>query len=349
LKLTLDIRFVLIALGILALFWVMRTAGTVLLPFLIAAFLAVLLEPLTKQFCKWKAPRALAAFASTLLAVVFIFGPIAAIMPILIIEGGNLVERLPVLIESAMATGQQLAARFGLEIPELSTETFFGEDNPLQALGGKIAGSLTGALSGTLLAFLTPVVLFFFLKDWPTVTKTLSSLPPRRYARDVKHIARETNIQLARYVRGQAAVVLVQSIYHAAALFALGLNYSVAIGILTGVSSIIPVVGNLIFFVLALLVATNQYDTIWPVLIVIGIYGIAQLLETVFLAPRLVGDQLKIHPLWIMVGLLVGGSLFGFLGALLALPMVAAGSVIAKHGVETWQESDWYKAKDGKP
>lgn len=343
-KLTLDIRFVLIALVLIFLFWLLRSAGGVLLPFLVGAFLAVLLEPLVRQMCKWKTPRWLGALAATFLAIVFIAGPIAAITPILVLEGADLIERLPALLDNAAASIGAFAAGFGLQPPDLTPSALLGgeDGNFMSAVTGRIAGSISGVVSGVMFTLLTPVALFFFLKDWPHVTAALKKLPPRRYADQVKEIAGETNAQLARWMRGQAAVILVMAVYHAAALFAVGLNYSIAIGILTGVSAIVPVIGNLIFFILALLVAINQFDTLWPVLAIIAIYGSAQILETAILAPRLIGDQLKLHPLWVMSGLLVGGSLFGILGALLALPAVAAISVLARHGLEAWRKSDLY-------
>jgi predicted PurR-regulated permease PerM len=343
-KLTLDARFVLFAVLLLALFWALRQAGDVLLPFLVAGFLAVILAPLTQHICKMGLPRSIAALISTLIAVLVIAGPIVAITPIVIIEGRDLVSRLPNLIDNLLETTRSLAAGFGLELPDISLESLSnGESNPMQAIGSRLARSVSGALSGVLLTFLTPVALFFFLKDWPGISRTIQKLPPRRYAEQLKEIGQETNVQLSRYVRGQSLVILVQAIYHAAALAVIGLNYSVAIGILTGLSAIIPVVGNLVMFSLAMLVAISQYDTLWPVLAVIAVYGVAQILETVWLAPRLVGSQLKLHPLWIMAGLLIGGALFGFLGALLALPMVAVGSVIAKHAMEAWRNSELYQ------
>ncbi|MEE2566086.1 AI-2E family transporter [Hyphobacterium marinum] len=344
-KLTLDIRFVLIVLVLLALFWLLRTAGTVLLPFLVGAFLAVLLEPLVRKTCEWNWPRWLGAILATVLAIIFIAGPIAAITPILVLEGADLIERLPTLLDNAAASVGTMAEGFGLQPPDMTPSALLGgEDGNLMAsLTGRIAGSISGVLSALMFAILTPVALFFLLKDWPGVTEALKKLPPRRYADQIKDIASETNLQLARWMRGQAAVIVIMAVYHAAGLFLIGLNYSVAIGILTGLSAIIPVVGNLIFFSLALIVAANQFDTIWPILAVIAIYGTAQVLETAILAPRLIGDQLRLHPLWIMAGLLVGGTLFGILGALLALPAVAAISVLAKHGLKAWRDSEIYK------
>ncbi len=345
-KLTLDARFAVAVLVVLVLGWALRAAGDVLLPFLLAGFLAVILEPLTRRLCKLGLPRFLAALSSTLIAILVIAGPIVAITPIVIIEGRDLIARLPNLIDNLLATATSIAASMGFDLPEISLQTFTGESNPVQAIGGRIASSVSGAISGVLLMFLTPVALFFFLKDWPGIAKTLGSLPPRRYADELRRFGRETNIQLSRYVRGQSLVILVQAVYHATALAALGLNYSVAIGILTGLSAIIPVVGNLVMFTLAMLVALSQYDTLWPVLAVVAIYGVAQVLETVWLAPRLVGGQLRLHPLWIMAGLLIGGALFGFLGALLALPMVAVGSVVAKHAMVFWKSTEYYQKDD---
>lgn len=345
-RLTLDLRFFLAVLGVIFLVWLLDAAGAVVLPFLIAGLLAVILEPLTKWMCQRKTPRWAAALASTLLALIVIFAPIAAITPILIIEGGELFNRLPALIDNGAETLAGLLAGTGIAVPEFSAESLFAEDGPMRSFGAQVAGSIGSVLSGLLLVLLTPVALFFFLKDWPEVTKTLSDLPPRPYSKEVRRIARETNVQMARWVRGQSLVILSQMIYHAAGLFLIGLNYSIAIGVLTGLSSIIPVIGNLVFFVLALLVAINQFDTIWPILGVVAVFGSSQVIETVFLAPRLVGDQLKLHPLWIMAGLLIGGSLFGFLGALLALPATAAISVFAKHGLRYYKQSRLYRGDE---
>lgn len=347
-RLTLDLRFFLAVLGVIFLVWLLNAAGAVVLPFLIAALLAVILEPTTKWMCQRGVPRWAAALISTLLALIVIFAPLVSITPILVIEGGELFNRLPTLIDNVAAIAGRMLEGTGIVLPEFSAQSLAAEGGPLRSLGVQAAGSIGSVLSGALLVLLTPVALFFFLKDWPEVTKTLSELPPRPYAKEVRHIAKDTNLQLARWVRGQSLVILSQMIYHAAGLFLLGLNYSIAIGVLTGLSSIIPVIGNLIFFVLALLVAINQFDSIWPILGVVAIFGSSQVIETVFLAPRLVGDQLKLHPLWIMAGLLIGGSLFGFLGALLALPATAAISVFAKHGLRHYKQSSLYRGDNQK-
>jgi predicted PurR-regulated permease PerM len=131
---------------------------------------------------------------------------------------------------------------------------------------------------------------------------------------------------------------------YAIALSAVGLNFGLLIGLLSGLISFIPYVGSITGFVLATVIAVAQFwpDWIW-IGVVIGIFLIGQFIEGNILVPKLVGESIGLHPLWLMFALFAFGYLFGFLGLLLAVPMAAAAGVLVRFGVDRYLDSPIYK------
>lgn len=183
---------------------------------------------------------------------------------------------------------------------------------------------LTGSVWSILFAcLLTPFVTFYLLKDGEFLLRRAGSWLSSQHALELILFWKRAKRRLVDFVKGQLMLCLVQSVLHAVLLSAIGLEFGLVLGIATGLASIIPVLGNFTLFVTSLSVAFFQGEGLWLPLGVVIIYGLSEVLETVVLAPKLVGTRINVHPLFIIMVLIFGYAIFGFVGALCALPFAA--------------------------
>ncbi len=199
------------------------------------------------------------------------------------------------------------------------------------------------ALAGLLsLAIVTPVVAFFLLRDWPRLTAEIDSWLPLRHAATIREQLRLIDETLAGFVHGQMLVALVLAAYYGLALTLAGLPFAVIVGITVGVLSFIPFVGIGIGLVLALALGLSQFGPSTRRAGVLGIFVVGHLAETNMLTPRLVGRRINLHPVWVIFALLAFGSVFGFVGVLLAVPGAAVIGVLARFAVARYLASPLY-------
>ena len=193
------------------------------------------------------------------------------------------------------------------------------------------------------LLLITPVVLFYILKDWNDVSKNIKGLVPPKYKADTTSIWREINVKLAGFIRGQVSVCLALAVFYGIGLSIVGLDLGILIGILSGILSFIPYFGFLSGVVLSILIAISQGATwgLWVGLAVVFVLG--QILESYVLTPKLVGDNVGLHPVWIIFSLLAGGVLLGFIGILIAVPVAAVIGVFVRRALKWYESSAIYK------
>jgi predicted PurR-regulated permease PerM len=193
------------------------------------------------------------------------------------------------------------------------------------------------------LVVVTPVVAFYLLYDWHKMIRTVDNAVPLQQRATVRRLAREIDAAIAGFVRGQSAVCVILGTFYAVALSISGLNFGVLIGLISGLITFVPYVGSLTGLVLALGVAVAQF---WPaygsILAVLGIFLVGQFLEANVLSPKLVGESVGLHPVWLMFALLAFGYLFGFVGLLVAVPMAATIGVLTRFALSRYRESALY-------
>jgi predicted PurR-regulated permease PerM len=196
----------------------------------------------------------------------------------------------------------------------------------------------------------TPVVAFYLLYDWDRMLNRIDELMPREHADTIRALGRNINRAIGGFVRGQGAVCLILGLFYAISLSLMGLNFGFLIGSVAGVISFIPFGGSIVGFVLSVGVALVQFwpDWLW-VLGVAGIFAVGQFLEGNILQPRLVGSSIGVHPVWLMFALFAFGSLFGFVGVLLAVPVTAALGVLVRFAVDQYRLSALYRQRDASP
>ncbi len=327
----------------------------VLTPFLIAAILAYICDPLVDKICLWgvgkfKLGRTLATVLVMLAIISMLTSLILILIPLLQKESLLLAQRLPDVITNIRATLEPfLQKQFGIslnidpaQIQEIITKnwkTAGGMFGDVLISAGSHGMALIGLLANTLLL---PVVLFYLLRDWDIFMQKIGELIPRDFIGKTTQIAQEIDQVLAEFLRGQLAVMLAMSAFYVIGLWLVGLNMALPIGLVAGLLGFVPYLGITTGIVLALLVAALQFTSLSQVVPVLLVFGLGQLLEGMALTPKLVGDRIGLHPVIVIFALLAGGQLFGFTGILLALPVSAAIAVGLRHIKNSYLHSDTY-------
>lgn len=343
-----------IGVGIVAAFllWLLRDA---LMPFVAGMAIAYFLDPLVDRLEARRVNRGIGAALVLVAFLILLLGFLFMLAPMIYQQASGFLERLPHYMAQAneRMTPQLEALKnlFGIEsdFPQRLAEA-------ARARAGDIAqwlaSAVGGVVSGGLAVFdviativLMPVVAFYLLRDWDILIARIDSWLPRRYVGTIRALASDADRTIAGYVRGQALVCISLGLFYAIGLAAVGLEFGLVIGLTAGVISFIPFVGTLVGGILAIGTALAQFPPDWiRVGIVIGIFVVGQALEGNVLSPKLVGDRVGLHPVWIIFALLAGGALFGFTGVLLAVPVAAVIGVMCRHFLKRYLASPFYDA-----
>jgi len=335
-----------------AILWLLAQLGPVLTPFLLAALLAYALDPAVEWLVRKRWRRQLAITAVLFVMLLALVLLVVILIPILRQELGLAAERLPQLAEWF---NQSLAPRlqhwFGWQVrwDAASIKTLIAQhwNTHSEDIVALLFDSLQGGGSTLLtllgILFLVPLVLFYLLLDWPQLIQRCAQVIPRRWYAKTATIAQEIDALLAQYLRGQLLVMLILALYYAITLKLAGISIGIPVGLLTGLLIVIPYLGYALGLTLALLAALLEPGGATTVIAVAVIYGLGQLIESLFLTPRLVGERIGLHPVAVIFALLAFGQLFGFFGILLALPASAALLVGLRHVRVTYLASDFYR------
>jgi predicted PurR-regulated permease PerM len=186
---------------------------------------------------------------------------------------------------------------------------------------------------------LVPFLTFYFLRDWDVLKERVAALVPRDHIGTVTRLATESDAVLGAFLRGQFSVMLVLGVLYALGLWAVGLDLGLLIGFIAGIVSFVPYLGPASGVVLGVIAALVQYGDWKHVALVLGVFGIGQVIESYFLTPRLVGDKIGLHPVAVIFAIMAGGQLFGFLGVLLALPVAAVANVLLRYAHDRYTHS----------
>lgn len=341
----------LIAALVLLALWLL---GPVLTPFVVAAVLAYALTPLVNQLDGLgggRLPRVLVVLIVEVLFILVVISVLLLVVPIFAKELPLLREQLPLLVgrlgEQVSPWLAQLGVNVSLDV--VSVKAFvvkYLSANVEEAIGSvlssiKLGGSVALAVLGNLV--LVPVALFFLLKDWDRFVGVLVELVPLKLRAAFDGFMDEADSVLGQYLRGQMLVMGVLAVYFSVALTLFGFDLAVPVGVFTGLAFFIPYLGFGMGLTLAILAGVLQFGGLYGVLVVAGVYGAGQLVESIYLTPRLVGERIGLHPLAAIFSLLAFGQLLGFLGVLIALPASAVLLVAIRHLRAGYLLSELYK------
>jgi predicted PurR-regulated permease PerM len=334
------------ALVLLGLLWLL---GDVLLPFVLGGALAYLLDPIADRLERMGLSRALAVAVIALVTTVGAIVAVLLIIPALVEQLADLVAAAP---GYAASVQDWVITRFpALGDAESALRVQLEQaGEALAARGGQlINGILTGAMSFIsiiLLIVIVPVVTVYMLLDWDRMIARIDDMLPRDHAPAVRALACEIDATLSSFIRGQGSVCLIQGAFYAVALMLAGLTYGLLVGVFAGLISFIPYIGALLGGALAIGLALFQFWGDWVSIgIVAGIFVAGQFIEGNFLTPKLVGGSVGLHPVWLIFALSVFGSLFGFVGMLVAVPLAAVLGVLTRFAVGRYKQGILYRGQ----
>ena len=331
--------------------WVLRD---MLLPFVAGTALAYLLNPAADRLERLGLHRMVATLVVIGVFVLFFVLSGMILFPILGSQLFSFVQRLPDYVTrlQQLITDENkewLQSLVGGKLPDIQ----------------KSIGDLMGEAATWLLAFLkslwsggraiislfsliiiTPVVAFYVLYDWHAVVDKVDSWLPRGYRDTIRMLAGQIDRAVAGFLRGQALVCMILGLYYVIGLTIAGLNFGLLIGSISGVLTFIPYVGSLTGFVIGMIVAVVQFWPNWfSIIVVLTIFVIGQFLEGYVLSPKLVGESVGLHPVWLMFSLFAFGYLFGFVGLLIAIPLAAAVGVLLRFALAQYLASPLYTGR----
>ena len=312
-------------------FWLL---GPVLAPFIVAAVLAYVLNPLVLKLLRCsgdRLPRLLAVLLVEGLAIVALLGIALLLVPILVREWPLLQQQIPPLLDRLDTWAKPWLAQMGiqvsLDLTALKSEmvqylSANREDwwTPLMS-SLKLGGSAAMAVAGFVV--LVPVALFYLLMDWSGLTHAITELVPPAWRGVFDGFMGECDAVLGEYLRGQLLVMLCLAVYYATGLWLFGLELALPIGVFTGLAVFVPYLGFGVGLVLSLLAGLLQFASPQAFVMVAVVFGLGQLIESFVLTPRLVGERIGLHPLTVILALMAFGQLMGFVGVLIALPASA--------------------------
>lgn len=323
----------------------------VLTPFLVAAILAYLTNPLVEKFTRFRIPRLLSVIIVFLLLFFLFTAVLLLLVPVIQKQIATLIAFIPEVVK-------WIQDQF---IPWITAHVGFVEEANIEGLkttltsnwtkaGGVLAWLLTTVFhsSLTMIEWITnliliPVVTFYLLRDWHRLLQYARDLLPRRVEPTIVELVKEGDEVLSAFFRGQLLVMLLLGMIYATGLTFVGLKLSVVIGIIAGLLSIVPYLGFIVGIVTASIAGFVQFGSFYSVLLIWLVFGVGQILESTVLTPLLVGDRIGLHPVAVIFAILAGGSLFGFFGILLALPVAAIIMVWLRFVHRRYRESELYK------
>jgi predicted PurR-regulated permease PerM len=352
----------------------------VLLPFVAGMAIAYLLDPAADWFERHGFSRLWATLSITALALLILVFALLLVVPLLVGQAVGLIEALRPYIPETLRTifglsnadlsalnailapgsDADIATRAALLPADFSVESIlawlgtinldavraFIEQNAgtMAALLGRVmdqGAAIIGVLSTLII---TPIVAIYMLYDWDNLVARIDGLLPRDHADTIRALMGKINLVLAGFIRGQFILALILGSFYAVALSLVGLNFGLLIGLAAGLLSFIPYVGSVTGFAAAVGVALVQFwaAPLW-IALVAGIFLFGQFVEGNFLQPKIVGDAVGLHPVVLFFAMLAFGSLYGFLGLLIAVPVAASLGVLTRYGVERYQHSMLYR------
>ena len=335
-----------------ALSWALVLFSSVLTPFVAGAVIAYFFDPLVVLLERHGMKR---LHSTSLILAIFVclfVIVILAFVPPLIRDLAALITNAPSYADKvqklAIDTVSPLLGQWGITIDlaslKASTDTLVGQGSTwlltvMQSVwtGGQVVVSTISLL------VISPIVAFYLLADWNRILATLEAWVPPVHRDTTLGVFRDMDRALGGFIRGQAIVCAIMAGWYGLSLSVIGLNSGLVLGVVTGMMTVVPYIGSLTGFAVALAIALAQFwPTSTPIFLLVGAFGLGQFFENYVLAPKLVGGAVGLHPVWLMFALVAFGSLFGFVGVLIAVPLAAVVGVLIRFGLSCYLQSTIY-------
>lgn len=337
--------------GVIFTGWVLYLLAPVLTPFLVAALLAYLGDPVVDRLQRFRLSRTLSViivFASMLIVGLIL---LLILIPLVEQQLSAFVRRFPDFINWLQGTLiPRLSATLGFDPATINLDaikqTIMGNWQDIGNIAGrvlmKISQSGQAVFAWLAWLLLIPVVTFYLLRDWDDLLVRIYELLPRKQAALVTRLVRECDQVLSEFLRGQLLVMLGQGIIYTTGLWIVGLEFALLVGMLAGLVSFVPYLGLFVGVIVAGIAALIQFNDLTHLLYILIVFGAGQAIEGMVLSPWLVGDRIGLHPVAVIFAVMAGGQLFGFFGVLLALPVAAVVVVLLRHVHDQYLQSGFY-------
>ena len=343
--------------------------GSTLTPFIVCLVLAYMFDPLVDILEEQGLGRNFSAFLVCGVAVVLFLALLVFLIPLMVSEAISLAkampealvwlqERLDTYLSQPSARLEWVMAQLNIDDPADAQQKLMSEiRGGFQKFSGTIFedtsvilrafSSRIGAIGNSLsILLLVPFILFYLLRDWDRLVMQIADILPRSKVASAQILGYRCGHALSGFFRGQLLVMMFLGLFYGTGLALTGLPFGFLIGFLTGALSFIPYLGMVIGFSVAEILALVHFGLWTEPLIIAGIFFAGQIIESSFLTPKLIGESIQLHPVWVIFGLLAGGNLFGFMGLLCAIPVLAILGVLVRFMFEQYQNSNLYQDHD---
>jgi predicted PurR-regulated permease PerM len=329
--------------------WVLRD---ILAPFVVGGAVAYLLGPVVRRMMQAGLPRGVAAGLLLFGFILVVGGLIALIAPLAYREALQLIEGMPRyaawIQQHIIPTIVAIQERFNIGDTTAVQDGLKNNIGQVFKISGDIASGVIGGtqniIGAATFTVLTMIAAFFMMQDWLRMTQWIDDMVPRHHYNTIHGILAAIDRKIAGFVRGQLMIAFMLGMIFAVGLTLAGLKFGFLIGLLAGVLSIVPMLGSLIGLILAVAVAWLQAGNLAYVGGIALFFIVVQLLESNVITPRIMGESVGLHPLWIVFSLFAGGSLMGITGMLLAVPVAASIGVLCAVAVTAYKSSPYYGA-----
>lgn len=340
--------FWIVVLSLLAFF--IYAVKAILLPFVVGILVAYFLDPAADRLERWGFSR---TFSTLIITVLFFTGMVlvlVALLPPLYNQFSSLLAELPALWQEVRTLVESEVRRLSGDFaPEEVAKAKQAVSDVSSEMVSTVREVTLGALKSGFalinllsLIVITPLVSFYLLRDWDRLVAYIDTLLPRDSAPLIREQVIKIDRTISGFIRGTLNVMMVLGLFYAISLSLIGLDYAILIGLFGGFMIIIPYLGTFLSGVAAVGMAVLQFDSVAAIIAVFAVFVAGQMLEGYILTPKLVGDKVGLHPLWLIFGMLAGATLLGFVGVFIAVPVTAVIGVLVRFAIEQYRQSDYY-------
>ncbi|WP_417820584.1 AI-2E family transporter [Terasakiella sp.] len=336
--------------GLLTFILLLYILSDVLTPFVAGMAVAYFVDPLADRLEEWGLSRLVATSVITVCFFILTIGVLSTLLPVLATQVIGFASRVPEYMDYVRNLAEPLirdifAGVSESDLKELGSTIASFAKQGLGVLGQVLKQVISGGVALVdivSILVLTPLVTFYLLRDWDVMVARIDNWLPRKHADIIRDQFRLVDQTLAGFVRGQASVCLILGVFYAAGLSVLGLEFGLLVGLGAGLISFIPYFGSILGLGVSIAIALVQFDSWMDIAMVGGVFAIGQIIEGNFLTPKLVGEKVGLHPVWVIFALMAGGSLAGFTGVMLAVPVAAVIGVLVRFGLAQYMKSALY-------
>jgi len=336
--------------SLIAILVILIVFDKIFMPLLMGLALAYLFDPAVTWFESHGRSRVTGVVVICLLLVLALAGLVGYLIPTMGDQIDTLKDNLPRYTARLEAQTKPLLGKLESRFPEQLAEIQSKIQSTVEENLPRLATSVGRAIKSTFSSVLgfvllllnlifVPVFAFYLLVDLPKIKKAASGLIPVPYRELVQARLGEVNTAVASFLRGQLTIALVLAAINAIGLMIIGVPLGLLIGVIAGLANMIPYMALIVGLGPALLLCWVEHQSVARLVAVAAVFGGAQLLEGTVLSPRILSQSVNLHPVWVLLAIIAGGSLFGFFGMMLAVPVTAAVQVFVRHWLEVYRGS----------